>query len=339
MTSVSLESNHTAGRVLVREPLVTISRRSKPWPLGLLSVCPESLLKRPGLHLLTPSWWINQAAATEIAQAWHCVQQHCPQVHMVVLANDEDEAYWLQQAGIQAFVISELCFVDERPFQLRTTETVEFDAIYNAALAPYKRHLLAKEVERLLLVYRYDLPDVLQAAYEGLLPQLPQAVFYNHAAGAGQHRQLNPEDVASQYRRAAVGLALSAVEGAMKAAVEYLFAGLPVVTTTNRGGRDRLLRAPYARHCAASSGEVAKAVEHQMREAPPAAEIRRYASTVINHERRALERLLATLVWELFRTELPAASFGQRFFGSVAFKPYPVVRAEVEAVLLSPQFL
>ncbi|WP_164127899.1 glycosyltransferase, partial [Stenotrophomonas maltophilia] len=54
----------------------------------------------------------------------------------------------------------------------------------------------------------------------------------------GLTARLTPEAVNRVYNQAAVGLCLSAVEGAMCASMEYLMAGLPVVSTPSVGGRD-----------------------------------------------------------------------------------------------------
>ena len=46
----------------------------------------------------------------------------------------------------------------------------------------------------------------------------------------------------------------------MRASIEYLLCGLPVVTTHNRGGRDRYLRSEYAIFVEPDPGAVADAV-------------------------------------------------------------------------------
>jgi glycosyltransferase involved in cell wall biosynthesis len=51
------------------------------------------------------------------------------------------------------------------------------------------------------------------------------------------HGRLSPPEVAKVLNQSHCGLALSAEEGAMFAATEYLLCGLPVVTTPARGGR------------------------------------------------------------------------------------------------------
>lgn len=71
---------------------------------------------------------------------------------------------------------------------------------------------------------------------------LAHATFANHDGGRfdgdGQHRTLEAEEIVTVLNQGRVGLCLSAVEGAMTACIEYLLCGVPIVSTTSRGGRD-----------------------------------------------------------------------------------------------------
>ena len=62
--------------------------------------------------------------------------------------------------------------------------------------------------------------------------------YCNYSKASGTLRDLNTEEVRRILVQSRCGLALSAQEGAMYASGEYLLAGLPVVTTRSRGGRD-----------------------------------------------------------------------------------------------------
>ena len=55
------------------------------------------------------------------------------------------------------------------------------------------------------------------------------------------HGLLSSAQVAELLNASAAGLILSALEGQNRATIEYLMCGLPVVSTANRGGRDRFL--------------------------------------------------------------------------------------------------
>jgi glycosyltransferase involved in cell wall biosynthesis len=98
------------------------------------------------------------------------------------------------------------------------------DAIYVARLRPFKRHALAKNVSSILILTDHgeDVP--------AFCPDVAHAEF--------NQRRLSPYKVSERINEARVGLCLSAEEGAMRASVEYLLCGLPVVTTESRGGRE-----------------------------------------------------------------------------------------------------
>jgi uncharacterized protein (TIGR01627 family) len=65
----------------------------------------------------------------------------------------------------------------------------------------------------------------------------PKHVLINSRVD-GSPVKLSPEGVNAALNRAAVGLCLSDVEGANYASVEYMLAGLPVVSTPSVGGRE-----------------------------------------------------------------------------------------------------
>ena len=67
-------------------------------------------------------------------------------------------------------------------------------------------------------------------------------------------------EVNRELSRARVGLCLSAIEGAMFASVEYLLAGLPIVTTPSKGGRHVYHDPEYCWTAAPDPRSVAEAV-------------------------------------------------------------------------------
>jgi glycosyltransferase involved in cell wall biosynthesis len=115
-----------------------------------------------------------------------------------------------------------------------------FDAVYNARLHPQKRHELSIEVASCAMIFLHTSME--SAAYE-------RELIARHNREAPGHRFVNEfrdgvpvllsaPEVNRIYNQSSVGLALSAVEGAMFSSMEYMLSGLPVVSTANRGGRD-----------------------------------------------------------------------------------------------------
>jgi glycosyltransferase involved in cell wall biosynthesis len=134
-----------------------------------------------------------------------------------------------------------------------------FDAIYSARLDPFKRHELAQGIDRLLLAYGYAVLRSQSAAYEQVRNILPKAFFANHHFSS-DGRSLEADEICRLYKHSQVGLCLSAVEGCMRASMEYLLAGLPVVSTPSIGGRERYYTAPYCQVVEATPEAVAMAV-------------------------------------------------------------------------------
>jgi hypothetical protein len=90
-----------------------------------------------------------------------------------------------------------------------------------------------------LLYYRHVYFREHEAAYVNKIRSLlSQATWINELEGF--YRQLEVREIPAWLNQARVGLCLSAYEGCMRASAEYLLCGLPIVSTPNIGGRDRL---------------------------------------------------------------------------------------------------
>lgn len=83
-----------------------------------------------------------------------------------------------------------------------------------------------------------------------------------------------------------VGLALSAKEGAMKAIIEYLYSGLPVVATAAQGGREVFLKAPFGVFVKPDKKTVSEAVYQLIEKNLDPYEIRTAALNMIEEHRQ-----------------------------------------------------
>ncbi|MGL4503727.1 MAG: glycosyltransferase, partial [Planktothrix sp.] len=141
------------------------------------------------------------------------------------LGNTENEVKKLLTLGCEASQIHANLFCLDTVFTIKPRESKKWDAIYNAALEPYKRVELAAKIEKLRLITR-----------------TPKQADKIQELGCG-HAEVNTSwvgraDLTLVLNQALCGLALSAEEGGMIAMTEYLLCGLPVVTTASKGGRD-----------------------------------------------------------------------------------------------------
>ena len=115
-----------------------------------------------------------------------------------------------------------------------------------------------------------------------MLARSPGHRFANRLA-RGLPLRLTPDEVNGAYNQAAVGLCLSPFEGAMYASMEYMLAGLPIVNTPNRGGRDVFFDPDYCMTVAPDPAAIRNAVVALREKAIPRDHVRQ----------RTLERVAA----------------------------------------------
>ncbi len=107
------------------------------------------------------------------------------------------------------------------------------------------------KVPRLRLISSWVYP-VERAYADQIHAMMPNASFGD---------KISYRNVSKEMSRAAVGLCLSAEEGAMFVSAEYLLSGLSVVSTKNLGGREWVMPKEYWRRAEDNPDSVAAAVE------------------------------------------------------------------------------
>lgn len=257
MTTEAAPAAYMAGRIVSHDPLITFSGFNPQFPLGLLSVAPDLLGTRPGLHLLHYPWTLENGRAARVAKAIAAARRDFPQSRVVMMASNEIEALAYGATGEEVILANVLTLTDERvwrPYPRQSGST--FDAVYVARLDPGKRHELARSLESIDLIYGHSIEK--DGGIERVSALLPQAHFANQETG--RYRRMSQEEVAIRLAQSDVGLCLSAEEGCMRASMEYLLAGLPVVSTRSIGGRDRYFVGAYCRVVEPDPDMVAKAV-------------------------------------------------------------------------------
>jgi len=211
-----------------------------------------------GAHILVSLTWSheNERLARRLARRLKHWTSGARQYH--VMASTEGERALFESLGLDAIHCNHNAFLSEKKF-FPTGVEKKYDAIYDAALAPFKRHELALEVRNLALI-SYLKSQETRATAEGIANMMKQATFLNNPL-SGPGSWLNASSVNEYLNQAHVGLCLSATEGAMFASAQYLLAGLPVVTTKNRGGRDDFFDEDYVRWVSDTPAAVARAVD------------------------------------------------------------------------------
>ena len=230
--------------ILHGDPLVVYGGIVPDAPLGPASFLTRERSREPAWFLLSPTWSLENPSLVRSIRRYAVLHRRRHPAHrLIFLGSTETEVELLRAAGEAAFLHNKTTHVSEQLFRPLPDVTVEFDAVYNAQLLPWKRHELAVDIARCAFLYYrsrhgYASTAASEAALiQGHLARAPAHEFLNPFDAKGDPVRLSPTEVNRHLNRAAVGLCLSEAEGAMFACVEYLLAGLPVVTTPSQGGR------------------------------------------------------------------------------------------------------
>jgi glycosyltransferase involved in cell wall biosynthesis len=231
----------TCFEFLSTSPIIIATVRSATLPLGAASLIGSILRNRPVHYLVMLSWTIESPESSAwLARVSNSYLNDHPKHDLIFLCNTHREAELLNARGCAAVVINRNCFVDERVFQPIPEVEQIYDAVYNARLLPFKRHELALEIKKLALIYFHSHGDSavdFHNTHAQFQAMMPTAQFVNQLTAYGCQR-ISGREVNHVLAQSRVGLCLSKREGQMRASIEYLLAGLSVVSTPNLGGRD-----------------------------------------------------------------------------------------------------
>lgn len=222
---------------------------------------------RRAYFLVSPSW--SHEKAQLVRQTANLIKRHrkCYGDHQFIyLTNTIRELEVFQKYGIRAIFCNQNAFLDPAIFFPISHCKKRFQAIYDAAFIPYKRHYLASRIKGLALT-AYVKKDTVSQDIQSVKENLPDAVWLKDGSST-DNIWLSDHEINLFLNEAQVGLCLSSVEGGMYASAQYLLAGLPVVTTQCRGGREVFFDSDIVRYVADDPDDVAKAVD-EFCAAPP----------------------------------------------------------------------
>ncbi|VAW10637.1 hypothetical protein MNBD_ALPHA09-1935 [hydrothermal vent metagenome] len=282
-------------RVVKSYPLITVSKTYRARPFGVAPLLAAHVPGRKSLNLVQLCWTYETAEkVSELVADLEHAKSIAPDSEFVILANTEFESYLLSDRGVPNTMASETMFMDEQVFRPQPRIEKTFEAVYNGRIAPMKRHELAEGINRRLLIYCPDWED--DREYAEMYRRKPTpAVFLNHQLGGGKYCFLPKDEVNRHMNQARVGLCLSATEGIMRASIEYLYCGLPVVSTPCYGGRERYYHPDYCRIVEPDRNAVTKAVRDLARADIDPFFVRRRTLSIINRERTNFIRFVNSL--------------------------------------------
>ena len=321
-TNLTTSPVQVMGRIITGDPIITISKCHPNAPLGIASVAQDFFRDKNALHIISNTWHCqNERRLKSLREELKRLTKYLVNNHFIYLGNTKYETWLLSRNNINSVHSSELISIDEsifkpgsdQPCNIEPTET-----IYVARLEPFKRHELAYSLNSVSLIYgnRGNEPG----QYENLKQKMPHWTFVNHKWGNGQYQRLSKEEVASVLNRSSVGLCLSREEGAMRASMEYLLCGLPVVSTRNIGGRSRYFNSHNCVYADDSPESVVKAVQVSLHRTTDRMELRRLTMQKVQIDREDFISTINGIVASIYGSHDFFDSYS-RFIGYMKYRP------------------
>jgi hypothetical protein len=271
------------------------------------------LRDRPAVFLMSFTWTAREPSV--VGRSRDAVLDYRirrPLHRFVFLCNDEQELAAHTAAGLDAILCNHNAFLDEDLFT-PGSEAKRYAAVYTAAIVDWKRHELARLIESCVhITYRRDRFTERQTLDQ--LAELERLMPLHHFPNPvvdGRLMRLQPREVAVLVRQSRCGLCLSAEEGAMFASMEYLLAGLPVVSTPSTGGRDTFADSAYWLTVAPDAEAVAGGVREMIARDIAPEHIRSATLTRMREHRARLRTAVATATDG--KVDLPADLVDRRY--------------------------
>lgn len=269
---------------------VIYSTTGQQYPLGAANYIGRDLHDRPALFLMFFTWAAHeQLEVNRSRDAVSAYRRRRPLHRFIFLCNDDRERNAHAAAGLDAILCNANAFSDEDVFK-PSGESKQYNAVYNAAIIPWKRHELTRLIESCVhITYRKD-----ELTYQQALDRLnflKRLAPSHHFANPIINDRIMPipaQDVATLTERSRCGLCLSAVEGAMLASIEYLLTGVPVVSTASVGGRETFADRAFWRTVSPDADSVAAGVREMIARDIDPQQIREATLTRVKEHRARL---------------------------------------------------
>jgi glycosyltransferase involved in cell wall biosynthesis len=222
-------------------------------PIVILTVCnnwenynqiAKQLGQNPVYFFVMPEWTREGKFADWDVEQQARAKVSFPNLNFVTLCSSSREVEILNSKGLQAVLCGHNAFLDPALFKPLGLEK-RWDAVCDAQIAPYKCNHLARRIKSLVLVSAPAPKEHYNADYILRIKRDLAHAFWSNVNTTGNYRFLNAEEINTIYNQSKVGLILSGEEGGCYAAIQYLLAGLPVVSTKNIGGRDSFADPSY----------------------------------------------------------------------------------------------
>ena len=255
--------------IINREPLIIHTTEN----INDIQVFSEIIGKDRRAVFLVSFWWTLFDGPNTIQQIIKSYRFHQDKYHhhkILFLLNNLDESREFKKNSIPCKFIHQNALVDSNIFKpISISKT--YDIIYNARLDSMKRHYLLKDCRNIGLISGYVMN--IDRSKEEYLNELKKNIHHAFMINSNQPTSLEnfnydmgiqllkSSEVNIAINRSRVGVILSSKEGACYASIEYLLAGIPVVSTKNIGGRDYFLDKRFCRIVPSKPKAIKNAVD------------------------------------------------------------------------------
>jgi glycosyltransferase involved in cell wall biosynthesis len=296
----SIRAGHNYANLIHVGPPIVLGWTGRLFRFGSASALAPLFKRRRMVFLLIAKGSVADGAdAQELADdALLFMAQH-PEHRFEWICNIDEETEKLRALGLSAHTHNQNIFLREDVFTPLSGVVRAFDAVYNGRISPEKRNELAAMMARVAFITYRDpgehTVEAFHAACAELARRVPGGRLLNPLTETGCAR-LSPSGVNHAYAQADVGLCLSPREGAMRVAVEYQMAGLPIVATPCRGGRDHYLDTETWLVTPPDPRAVHEAVDAMQARAIPRAVVRARIMQRVERDRRRFVDFVQSIV-------------------------------------------
>ena len=276
-------------------PIIMTGMAYENW-IGIAGAFGRRFGNRPAAFLICPTWSIEKpeivSAISEMRRE-HC-RRH-PKHLLLHMCNTQREVDMLCGQGVPAVFLNKNFTVSDEIFRPLEGVDREFDAIHNARFVPEKRYELCGSIESLAYIGYLEGTEEERHAQRNLLASLVRETPHHRLLNLTENGlpvRMSPEETNRTLNRARVGLCLSEIEGQNKASMEYMLAGLGVVSTPSIGGRDVYFEEEFCIVCEPSPAAVRDAVAELIARQVPPDYIRKRTLARITRERERFLELI-----------------------------------------------
>ena len=296
----NVKRTHRNYYIINKEPIVLITSEH----INDLQLFSKQIGKKNEASFLVYFWWTlfdSYSTFDEICYYYKIHHNNFPNHKVIFLLNSKKEYDIIKRRGIKCEFAHQNALVDIKRFK-PLKQKKKFDVIYNARIEEMKRHYLLKGCDKIGLISAYvmNIDRSKEEYLNELKNNIPHAFMINSKQPTSIQdfqfemgfKYLTSKEVNVAINESKVGVILSAKEGACYASIEYLLAGIPVVSTKNIGGRDHFLDKRFCRIVSSNPKAIKNAVDELISLNISPSFIRKETIKKINPHVQKLKKLL-----------------------------------------------